>query len=91
MPRFTLPRTCAFYAIQSVRHTGIFLLLAIRNPPASRSVIAFTAWSSFAHAAVMGTQACSNMVARGELIEVAVLVIIGAVLIALAPSKQLLE
>jgi hypothetical protein len=39
----------------------------------------------------MGTQACSNMVARGELIEVAVLVIIGAVLIALAPSKQLLE
>jgi len=31
------------------------------------------------------------MVARGELIGVAVLVIIGAVLIALAPSKQLLE
>jgi hypothetical protein len=30
-------------------------------------------------------------VARGELIGVAVLVIIGAVLIALAPSKQLLE
>jgi len=31
------------------------------------------------------------MVARGELIGVAVLVIIGAVLIALAPSKQLVE
>ena len=70
---------------------GVFLLLAIRNPPASRSVIAFTAWSSFAHAALMGTQAFRNMVARGELIGVAVLVIIGAVLIALAPSKQLLE
>jgi Family of unknown function (DUF6632) len=70
---------------------GVFLLLAIRNPPASRSVIAFTAWSSFAHAALMGTQACRNMVARGELIGVAVLVIIGAVLIALAPSKGLLE
>jgi uncharacterized protein DUF6632 len=70
---------------------GVFLLLAIRNPPASRSVIAFTAWSSFAHAALMGTQACRNMVARGELIGVAVLVIIGAVLIALAPSKRLLE
>jgi hypothetical protein len=26
---------------------GVFLLLAIRNPPASRSVIAFTAWSKF--------------------------------------------
>src|ERR1700729_1313610 len=70
---------------------GIFLLLAIRDPSASRSVIAFTAWSSFAHAALMGTQACRNMVARGELIGVAVLVIIGAVLIALAPSKQSLE
>ena len=70
---------------------GVFLLLAIRNPSASRSVIAFTAWSSFAHAALMGTQACRNMVARGELIGVAVLVIIGVVLIALAPPKQLLE
>jgi hypothetical protein len=70
---------------------GVFLLLAIRNPSASRSVIAFTAWSSFAHAALMGTQVYLNMVARGELIGVAVLVIIGAVLIALAPSKQHLE
>jgi hypothetical protein len=70
---------------------GIFLLLAIRDPSTSRSVIAFTAWSSFAHAALMGTQACRNMVARGELIGVAVLVIIGAALIALAPSKRLLE
>jgi hypothetical protein len=70
---------------------GVFLLLAIRNPSASRSVIAFTAWSSFAHAALMGTQACRNMVAHVELIGVAVLVIIGAVLIALAPPKQLLE
>ena len=32
---------------------GAFLLLAIRNPLANRSLIAFTAWSSFAHAAVM--------------------------------------
>ena len=70
---------------------GVFLLLAIRNPSASRSVIAFTAWSSFAHAALMGTQAFRNMVARVELIGVAVLVIIGVVLIALAPSEQLLE
>jgi hypothetical protein len=70
---------------------GVFLLLAIRNPSASRSVIAFAAWSSLAHAALMGTQACRNMVARGELIGVAVLVVIGVVLIALAPSNQLLE
>jgi hypothetical protein len=66
---------------------GVFLLLAIRNPSASRSLIAFTAWSSFAHAIVMGTQACRNMVAHGELIGVAVLVVIGVALIALAPAK----
>jgi hypothetical protein len=67
---------------------GIFLLLAIRDPSASRIVIAFTAWSSFGQAALMGIEACRNMVARGELIGVAVLVIIGAVLIALAPSSK---
>jgi hypothetical protein len=67
---------------------GVFLLLAIRNPWASRSLIAFTAWSSFAHAAVMGTQALRNIVSRGELVGVAILVLIGIALIALAPSKQ---
>jgi hypothetical protein len=67
---------------------GVFLLLAIRDPMASRSLIAFTAWSSFAHAAVMGTQALRNMISRGELIGVALLVVIGAALIALAPAKQ---
>jgi hypothetical protein len=68
---------------------GVFLLLSVRNPLANRSVIAFTAWSSFAHAALMGTQALRNMVARGELIGVAVLIVIGVLLVALAPSKQL--
>ena len=66
---------------------GVFLLLAIRNPFASRSLIAFTAWSSFAHAAVMGTQAWRNIVSRDELVGVAVLVAIGVALIALAPAK----
>src|SRR5215831_15274432 len=32
---------------------GVFLLLAVRNPSAHSSLIAFTAWSSFAHAVVM--------------------------------------
>ena len=35
---------------------GVFLLLAARNPSANRSLIAFTAWSSFAHAALMAVQ-----------------------------------
>ena len=67
---------------------GAFLLLAIRNPLANRSLIAFTAWSSFAHAAVMGTQALRNIISRGELAGVALLAVIGVALIALAPAKQ---
>src|SRR5258706_14836262 len=67
---------------------GIFLLLAARNPSAHRSLIAFTAWSSFAHAAVMGTQAYRKLIERQELIGVVALIIIGVALIALAPPKQ---
>ena len=68
---------------------GVFLLLAARNPSANRSLIAFTAWSSFAHAAVMGVQAYQKMIERGELLGVAALVVIGVALIALAPAKEL--
>ena len=67
---------------------GIFLLLAIRNPSENRTLIAFTAWSSLAHAGLMGTQAFRDMVSRGELGGVAVLLIIGILLIVLAPAKQ---
>lgn len=67
---------------------GIFLLLAARNPSANRSLIAFTAWSSFAHAAIMGLQAYRNIVGHGELLGVAVLIIIGLLLIALTPTKD---
>jgi len=66
---------------------GVFLLLASRNPSANRSLIAFAAWSSFAHAAVMGFQAFRHMIERGELVGVVVLIIIGIVLVALAPAK----
>jgi len=70
---------------------GIFLLLAARNPSANRSLIAFTAWSSFAHAALMAVQAFRNLIPRGELLGVAALVIIGVALIVLAPVKQPVE
>ena len=70
---------------------GVFLLIAAQNPSANRSLIAFTAWSSFAHAAVMGVQAFRNIVSHGELLGVAVLVIIGVALVALAPVKQPVE
>jgi hypothetical protein len=70
---------------------GIFLLLASRNPSANRSLIAFTAWSSFVHAMLMAGQAFARLIARGELIGSAVLVVIGVPLIMLAPAKQAVE
>ena len=66
---------------------GVFLLVAARKPAANRSLIAFTAWSSFAHAGVMGIQAFRGMIARGELVGVVVLIVIGIVLLALSPGK----
>jgi hypothetical protein len=67
---------------------GVFLLLAARNPSEHRSLIAFTAWSSFAHAALMAVQAFLNFIPRRELVGVVVFILIGAALIALAPAKQ---
>src|SRR5881296_2499305 len=68
---------------------GVFLLLAARNPSANRSVIAFAAWSSFAHASVMAVMAIHLASERGDLlIAGAVLSIIGAALIVLAPATQ---
>ena len=67
---------------------GVFVLLAVRNPAANRSLIAFTAWSSFAHGAVMTLMAYKNAHERaGLLIAVAVLCVIGVALLALAPAK----
>jgi hypothetical protein len=67
---------------------GIFLLLAARNPSAHRSLIAFTAWSSFAHATVMAVQEYLHRIERGELVGVVTLVIVGVALIMLSPAKQ---
>jgi hypothetical protein len=71
---------------------GIFLLIAVPNPSAHRSLIAFAAWSSFAHAVTMSIQGLEIASERvGFLIGSAVLVVIGVALIALAPAKQPVE
>ena len=70
---------------------GIFLLLASRSPSAHRSLIAFTALSSFAHASVMAVQAYLGFIARRELVGVATFAVIGVALIVLAPTKQSTE
>ena|ERR1700676_1182285 len=71
---------------------GVFLLLAARKPSAHRSLIAFTAWSSFAHATVMSILAFHIPSEQtGFWIASAVLVVIGVALLALSPPKQSLE
>lgn len=68
---------------------GIFLLIAVRNPSAHRSLIAFTAWSGFAHAVVMsllGLEIASER--TGFLIGSAMLVVIGVALLVLAPASE---
>jgi hypothetical protein len=67
---------------------GIFLLLAVRNPSAHRSLIAFAAWSSFAHAAVMGGLGLEIAGQRGFLGGSALLVAVGIALLSLRPGKH---
>src|SRR5213076_282441 len=70
---------------------GVFLLLASRDPSANRSLIAFTAWSSFAHAAVMAVQLFYNLIPRSEAVGVLLLAITGVTLLVLAPGKPSAE
>ncbi len=68
---------------------GIFVLRAVRNPSAHRSLIAFTAWSSFGHATVMAIQAFQFPSDRAELLfGVALFGVIGLAVALLAPAKQ---
>jgi|SRR5215471_10891558 len=67
---------------------GIFLLLAAWDPPGHRSLIAFAAWSSLAHAAVMAVQSIHDVGERVHLlVGVTGFALIGMALIALAPKK----
>ncbi len=70
---------------------GILLLIAVRDPSAHRSLIAFAAWSSFAHGTVMAVMAFRDERARHLLPGVAILAVIGVVLIVLPPARQSVE
>ena len=67
---------------------GIFLLLAVRNPAAHRSLITYAGWANVAHASVMAVQVSTHVIEFKELIGVVGFGIIGIALIALAPAKQ---
>lgn len=66
---------------------GILLLLAVRNPSVHRTLIIFAAWSSFAHAAVMGTLAIEGPRDREGLIASGLFIVIGVILLALLPAR----
>ena len=71
---------------------GIFLLIAVSNPSSHRNLIAFAAWSSFAHAAVMAGQVLRNLIPGMDLLRAVLpLAIIGVLLLVLAPKKQAAE
>jgi uncharacterized protein DUF6632 len=68
---------------------GLFLVLAVPDPGAHRSLIAFAAWSSLVHGATMAMQALRNQIPRSDLIAAVLpLAIIGILLIVLAPAKS---
>ena len=68
---------------------GIFLLLASRRPSAHRGIISFTAWSNFAHAAVMTILGFYIPEQKtGFIAASAILVVIGIALLALAGSNR---
>ena len=68
---------------------GIFLLLAVRNPSAHRSLIAYAGWANIAHATVMALMAIHPASDRsGLLTGTAIFIPIGVALIALAPAKK---
>lgn len=67
---------------------GVFLLLAARNPAEHRSLIAFTAWSSFAHAGLMAVQWHHHYIEHAEIYSVTAFIVVGILLLALLPKKE---
>ena len=70
---------------------GIFLLLAVKNPAKHRSVIAYGAWSSLAHAFTMSIQSAEawshGMHRKDSPQDIVIFVAIGVALLAFLPAK----
>ena len=68
---------------------GLFLLKASRNPAEHGSLIAFAAWSSIAHGALMAYQALNDPAESANLIgDVPALILIGIVLLVLMQRDE---
>ena len=65
---------------------GVFLLLAVRDPAANRSLIWFTVWSSLVHGAIMAVQALTQPEQMGHLVgDVPALLMVAVALAVVAP------
>jgi len=70
---------------------GIFLLMAAKNPPAHRSLLQFTAWSSLAHGLLMLGQAIA-MGKYGHIIgDVQAMIALGVLLLWLMPEQPAVD
>jgi hypothetical protein len=71
---------------------GVCLLVAVKHPARHRSLIAYGAWSSLAHAltmSIMSVQAVAHGTHRQDSPQdIVMLVVIGAALLALLPPQQ---
>ncbi|HKS83185.1 MAG TPA: DUF6632 domain-containing protein [Candidatus Acidoferrales bacterium] len=69
---------------------GIFLILAARRPDEHRSMIALAAWWNISHGSVMAIQTVEawNHGVHRNFADVIIVVVIGAVLLALLPAKR---
>jgi hypothetical protein len=66
---------------------GVFLLIASRSPSANRSLVAFAAWSSLAHAAVMAVQAVHDVGEREHLLIGSFVFGVVGIVLAVLPAK----
>jgi hypothetical protein len=71
---------------------GVFLLLAVKQPAKHRSLIAYGAWSSLAHAFTMTIQsaeaAAHGLHRKDSPWDIVIVGVIGVALLALLPAKQ---
>ena len=71
---------------------GVFLLLAVKQPAKHRSVIAYGAWSSLAHAFTMTIQSAEawahGMHRKDSPQDIVIFAVIGVTLLLLLPEKQ---
>ncbi|HEX6824479.1 MAG TPA: DUF6632 domain-containing protein [Candidatus Sulfotelmatobacter sp.] len=70
---------------------GVFVLLAVRDPSANRSLIAFAGWANIAHATVMAVQEYLHAIQPREFAGIILFGIFGIALVVLTPAKKTAE